>query len=65
MRVKFVRDYDYIPSGEVRSTLAYRADGGVNGDGEYTVKKEAGEAAVATGAAVELPPLSQSESVKS
>ncbi len=55
MRVKFNRDFDYVPSGEPRVTLAYTTDGGPNGDGEYTVKRECGEEAVAAGAAEEVP----------
>lgn len=48
MRVTFKKDYDYTPSAERRVTIAYKA-----GD-ELTVKREAGEAAVAAGAAVEI-----------
>ncbi len=57
MRVKFSRDYDYIPSGEPRVTLAYKAGT------EETVKQEAGEAAIKAGAAeaVEAAPPAEAE----
>lgn len=48
MRVKFSADYHYTPSLERRLTYAYKA-----GE-EYTVKREAGEAAVAAGVAKEV-----------
>lgn len=48
MKVRFLRAYDYVPSGAPRVTIAYRADM------ELTVKRECGEAAVACGAAVEV-----------
>lgn len=48
MRVKFTKDYDYTPTGERRVTIAYKA--GM----DLTVKREAGEAAVAAGAAREI-----------
>lgn len=48
MRVRFSHDFDYTPSGEPRVTIAYLA--GM----EETVKREAGEAAVAAGKAVEI-----------
>lgn len=54
MRVKFSENYDYVPSEEPRVLLAYRADGGANKDGVYTVKRECGEAAVKAGKAVEV-----------
>lgn len=50
MRVRFTHDYDYTPSGERRVTIAYKAGQ------ELTVKREAGEAAVAAGKAVEIAP---------
>jgi hypothetical protein len=50
MRVRFSRDFMYTPTGERRISLKYRAGA------EYTVKREAGEAAVKAGAAVELKP---------
>lgn len=49
MRVKFLKDYDYTPSGERRTTTAYKA-GMVE-----TVKVEAGEEAIRLGYA-ELSP---------
>lgn len=54
MRVKFTQDFAYRPSGERRVTILYRADGGPDQDGSYTVKREAGEAAIAVGAAHEI-----------
>lgn len=50
MRVKFNRDYDWTPPDAPASLVAYPE--GYEG----TVKREAGEAAVAAGAAVELDP---------
>jgi len=50
MRVRFLRDYDYVPSGAPRSIVAYKANT------KPTVKREAGEAAIANGAAVEIAP---------
>lgn len=47
MRVKFTQDYDYKPNS--RTTIGYLA--GM----EETVKRECGEAAIAAGAAQELP----------
>lgn len=55
MRVKFTEDFSYRPSGERRVTVLYCKDGGPNGDGDYGhVKREAGEAAIAAGAAHEI-----------
>lgn len=48
MRVSFNRDFDYTPSAERRVTIAFKA-----GTTE-TVKREAGEAAIAADAAVEV-----------
>lgn len=48
MRVRFSQDFDYTPSKERRVTIAYKAGW------EGTVKREAGEAAVALGCADEL-----------
>ena len=48
MRVKFLADYDYTPSLERRTTIAYFAGQ------ELTVKRECGEAAVAAGKAEEV-----------
>lgn len=48
MRVRFTDDYDYVPSGHPRVLIAYRK--GM----DLTVKREAGEAAVAAGKAVEI-----------
>lgn len=50
MRVTFKRDFDYTPSGERRVTIAYKA-----GTTE-TVKREAGDAAIAAGAAEVVKP---------
>ena len=49
MRIKFNANYDYTPSGERRVTIAYKAGT------TLTVKREAGEAAIAAGAGVEVP----------
>jgi hypothetical protein len=49
MRVRFLRAYDYTPSAQRRVTIGYAA--GFEG----TVKRECGEAAVAAGAAEEVP----------
>lgn len=49
MRVQFSKDYYYTPSGERRVTFHYKAS-----DKAVTVKREAGEAAVAGGFAVEV-----------
>ena len=54
MRVKFSKDYDYTPTEEPRVLIAYRADGGANLDGTYTVKRECGEAAAKAGMAAEV-----------
>lgn len=54
MRVRFSKPYDYTPSGERRITIAYLPDGGADGDGEFTVKRECGEAAIKAGAAEEV-----------
>jgi hypothetical protein len=51
MRVRFIADYDYTPSRERRVTIAYKAGS------ELTVKREAGEAAIAAGAAEEIRPF--------
>ena len=55
MRVRFTEPFYYVPSEEPRALLAYSPKGGANKDGEYTVRQECGEAAVAQGKAVELP----------
>jgi hypothetical protein len=52
MRVRFVDQFDYRPSGDPRVTLRFRADGGAEKDGVYTVKRECGLAAVAAKKAV-------------
>lgn len=49
MRVRFLEEYDYTPSEEPRVLMAYSPTGGANKDGEYTVRQECGEAAVAQG----------------
>ena len=54
MRVRFTESFDYIPSEEPRVLIAYRAAGGANKDGIYTVKRECGEAAVQAGAGEEV-----------
>lgn len=48
MRVRFLSDYDYTPSEERRVTYAFTAGS------EVTVKREAGDAAIAAGAAEEI-----------
>lgn len=55
MRVRFTEPFDYVPSEDPRVLLAYSPKGGANRDGEYTVRQECGEAAVAQGKAVKLP----------
>lgn len=49
MRVTFKRNYFYTPAAERRLTIRFLA--GVT----YTVKRECGEAAIATGDAVKAP----------
>ncbi|WP_298698191.1 hypothetical protein [uncultured Brevundimonas sp.] len=56
MRVRFTEDYDYTPTEEPRVQIAFRAHGGPEGDGVYTVRRECGVAAVAAGKAVEVAP---------
>ena len=51
MRIKFTADFDYTPSAERRVTIAYKAGQ------ELTVKREAGEAAIAAGRAEEVEPF--------
>ncbi|MBI1405705.1 MAG: hypothetical protein GC145_06220 [Caulobacter sp.] len=48
MRVRFLKDFDYVPGGAPRTLVAYRAGT------EHTVKREAGEAAIAKGHAVRI-----------
>lgn len=54
MRVRFTAPFDYTPSEEPRVLIAYSPSGGADKDGEYTVRRECGEAAVAQGKAVEV-----------
>jgi len=58
MRVMFTEDFDYTPSGEPAVQIAYKA--GM----ELTVKREAGDAAVAAGRAKELPAPPREDDVK-
>lgn len=58
MRVQFSKDYDYTPSGERRVTIAYKA--GM----ELTVKREAGEAAIAAHCAQEIQPFNGADPAK-
>lgn len=58
MRVRFTKDYDYTPSGERRVLIAYKA--GM----ELTVKREAGEAAIAAGRAKEVEPFNGADPAK-
>jgi len=58
MRVRFTKDYDYTPSQERRVTIAYSAGQ------ELTVKREAGEAAIAAGRAEEVEPFNGAEPAK-
>ena len=58
MRVKFSKDYDYTPSGERRVTIAYKA--GM----ELTVKREAGEAAIAAHCAAEVQAFNGADPAK-
>lgn len=58
MRVKFSKDFDYTPSQERRVLIAYKA--GM----ELTVKREAGEAAVAAGRAEEVEPFNGADPAK-
>lgn len=55
-RVRFLRDFPYRPSMERRTTIRYRA--GYEG----TVKRECAKAAIAAGAAEEVPNPSRSVS---
>jgi len=48
MRVRFTDDFDYTPADDHRILIEYRKGH------ELTVKREAGEAAVAAGKAVEI-----------
>ncbi|MCC4295850.1 hypothetical protein [Brevundimonas aurantiaca] len=52
MRVRFTAPFDYTPAEEPRVLIAYSPIGGEEKDGEYTVRRECGEAAVAQGKAV-------------
>lgn len=45
MRLRFTRDFDYVPSGQPRCTVGFKS-GMIE-----TVKRECGEAALAAGAA--------------
>lgn len=54
MRVRFTEPFDYVPAEEPRVLVAYSPSGGAAKDGEYTVRRECGEAAVAQGKAVEV-----------
>ena len=54
MRFQFTAPFDYTPSEEPRIQIAYRPDGGAEGDGVYVVKREAGEAAQAAGKGMEI-----------
>ena len=58
MRVKFTADFDYTPSAERRVTIAYEAGQ------ELTVKREAGEAAIAAGRAEEVEPFNGADPAK-
>lgn len=58
MRVRFTKDFDYTPSQERRVTIAYKAGH------ELTVKREAGEAAIAAGRAVEVEPFNGADPAK-
>lgn len=58
MRVRFIGDFDYTPSGERRVTIAFKA-GMV-----LTVKREAGEAALALGLAEEVEPFNGADPAK-
>lgn len=51
MRVQFVEQYDYRPSGDPRITVRYLSGGGPAKDGVYTVKRECGRNAVTAGKA--------------
>ena len=48
MRVRFTDEFDYTPSADHRILIEYRKGH------ELTVRREAGEAAVAAGKAVEI-----------
>ena len=58
MRVMFTADFDYTPSAERRVTIAYKAGQ------ELTVKREAGEAAIAAGRAEEVEPFNGADPAK-
>lgn len=55
-RVRFTRDFDYQPEGTFGVTIAYR------GGQEYTVKREAADAAVKARAASEIDPPARGKS---
>lgn len=58
MRVKFSKDFDYTPSEDRRVLIAYKA--GWAG----TIRREAGEAAVAAGRAEEIEPFNGADPEK-
>ena len=54
MRVRFKRDRNWTPPEDPRILVAFSPKGGADGDGAYTVRREAGEAAIAAGKAEDL-----------
>lgn len=49
MKVRFIADFDYTPSGRRQVTIAYKAS-----PATLTVKRECGEQAIAAGKAIEI-----------
>lgn len=55
MKVRFTEDFDWTPEEDGRVQIAFRADGGPEGDGVYgKVRRACGEAAIAAGKGVDL-----------
>ena len=54
MRVRFTEPFDYVPTEDPRILVAFSPKGGADGGGTYTVRREAGEAAIAAGKAEDL-----------
>lgn len=55
MKVKFVSPFDWKPEGDRRNYhIAFKPNGGPNGDGIYTVKRECGGQAIAEGKALAI-----------
>ncbi len=69
MKVRFTDVFSYVPTLEPRVSIKFKPTGGPKRDGVYTVKRECGERAVASGKAVavaeepvlDAPPAAPSE----